>query len=443
MSAVATGTLGNPSEIDVGYSGVVSGTGNLTIIGGSGTNSATAPYIIELGGQSTYVGATTVNNAVVSGGSILPATTVLNLINNGWFNFSGSAATQTIAGLSGDATGRLSITNAFSADSLTIDSAAGQTCTFAGVIGAEILLNKTNGSNAELSLAISGSGTQVLSGPNTYSGGTTVSGGTLQLGNVSALGSGGLTADAGVVDLAGFRPTVTTLNGAAGTITSSVSGGSLTVTAGGDFSGVLQNGQGTLALQVSGGALVLGGSNTYSGGTTLSGGTLQLGNAAALGSGALAANAGIVDLNGFGASVTTLTGSAGTITSTSSSGGSLTVIAGGAFSGTIEDDVDLGGGPVSLIVAGGELTLSSTNDYSGGTLVTSSGTLILADNEALAGGSSLIVGDASLFAPAIPNLAASGITPASVPEPTTLVLFTAVICGAAVYQRLCLRRKKR
>ena len=41
----------------------------------------------------------------------------------------------------------------------------------------------------------------MLGGNNTYTGGTTVSGGTLQLGNPLALGTGGLTANAGLVDL--------------------------------------------------------------------------------------------------------------------------------------------------------------------------------------------------------------------------------------------------
>ena len=66
-----------------------------------------------------------------------------------------------------------------------------------------------------------GNGLLALAGSNAYSGGTTVSGGTLQLGNASALGTGGLTANNGTVDLASFSPTVSSLSGAAGTITNS------------------------------------------------------------------------------------------------------------------------------------------------------------------------------------------------------------------------------
>ena len=58
-----------------------------------------------------------------------------------------------------------------------------------------------------------------LSASNTYTGGTWVSGGTLQLANAAALGTGGLTANAGVVDLNGFSTTVSGLSGLAGTIT--------------------------------------------------------------------------------------------------------------------------------------------------------------------------------------------------------------------------------
>ena len=79
------------------------------------------------------------------------------------------------------------------------------------------------GSTTTLNFA--GAGTTVLSGNNTYTGGTFVEGsGTLQVGNNSAFGRGGLTADNGTVDLNGLNPSVTTLNGSAGTITSSALG---------------------------------------------------------------------------------------------------------------------------------------------------------------------------------------------------------------------------
>jgi fibronectin-binding autotransporter adhesin len=154
--------------------------------------------------------------------------------------------------------------------------------------GALAVANVISGSGNVVS---AGSGLVMLSGPNGYTGGTTVSGGTLQLGSAAALGTGGLTANAGVVDLAGNSPTVATLNGLAGTITSSVSGGSLTVTSGGAFSGTIEDdpnllpGTAPVGLILTGGALVLSGTNTYSGGTLVSGGTLLLDNNEALADG--------------------------------------------------------------------------------------------------------------------------------------------------------------
>ena len=132
-----------------------SGQGNLTISGGTAVNSGTAPHLLELGGQA-YAGTTTINNAVVaflSGGTntsnILPATTILNLVNNGWFIIDGGTSSQTVAGLTGDTSGRVGTTNGAAATNLTIATSAGQTYTFSGVIGALSLLNK-NGNNADI-----------------------------------------------------------------------------------------------------------------------------------------------------------------------------------------------------------------------------------------------------------------------------------------------------
>ncbi len=125
-----------------------------------------------------------------------------------------------------------------------------------------------------------GPGMITLQGGNSYSGGTTVSGGTLQLGNMSALGTGGLTANAGVVDLAGNSPTIAGLSGVAGTITNSATNAQLlTIAQSGSstFSGAIQNGVGGVNLTVSGGTQVLAGVNSsYTGPTTVSGGVLAV-----------------------------------------------------------------------------------------------------------------------------------------------------------------------
>ena len=296
---------------------------------------------------------------------------------------------------------------------------------------------KHSGTGTDGGLSMIGPGMLTLTGSNTYNGGTFVTAGTLQLGSNNALGTGGLTANNGTVDLAGWTPSVTTLNGLAGTITSSLSGASLTVSNGGTFAGTIQDGNqfGTdlpVALNVSGGLLKLSGTNTYSGGTLVTGGTLHVGSINALGTGGLAVNNATVDLAGFSPSITTLNGTAGTITSSVSSG-SLSVNNGGAFSGTIED----GGlnAPVTLILNGGELSLSGTDTYSGGTLVTS-GTLALENPQALAGGSSLTVGNASQLGGLFQEPLSRSPALAVVPEPGTFALLIAgLVVGLGAWQR--------
>ena len=107
----------------------------------------------------------------------LPTTTVLNLINNGAWNIDSAASNLTVAGLTGDATGRFGTTNQTTAGTNLTISGSG-TYTFPGVIGAITVAGKT-GSNAILSLTMNGTGTQILSGVNTYTGATTVNRGTL------------------------------------------------------------------------------------------------------------------------------------------------------------------------------------------------------------------------------------------------------------------------
>ena len=98
-------------------------------------------------------------------------------------------------------------------------------------------------------------------------------------------------------------------------------------------------------------------------------------------------------------------------------------------------------GTRSLTLAGpGTLTLSGTNNFTGGAIV-SDGTLILNNNEALADGTSLTVGDASAFAPVVPAAtiaAGSGLSApaiAAVPEPGTLAMLAAGAVMLAIYRK--------
>jgi len=139
-----------------------------------------------------------------------------------------------------------------------------------------------------------GSGTTVFTLSNTYAGPTTVSGGTLQLGASDVIpdgaGNGNVSVD-GALDLNTFPETINGLNGMG--VVDSVAGGTPTLTLGandqaGNFSGVIQNSAGSLALTKMGsGTQTLSGSNTFNGGITLEGGIINANSTAALGQGSL------------------------------------------------------------------------------------------------------------------------------------------------------------
>ncbi len=135
----SSGTFGT-NEFSVQYQqAVISGSGGNLFIADWRARwiTGSSPYLLELGGSAnSYIGMTTVSNAIVlpesgsNGGTgpnnILPTTTVLNLVNNGWFNLSNGTASETWAGLTGDTTGIVSTTNGTSKSIVNIDPAAGQ-----------------------------------------------------------------------------------------------------------------------------------------------------------------------------------------------------------------------------------------------------------------------------------------------------------------------------
>jgi len=124
----------------------------------------------------------------------------------------------------------------------------------------------------------------------------------------------------------------------AGTISKSNTGSAtLTVGSVADtiFSGVVQNGSGTVGLTKAGsGALTLSGANTYTGGTNLTGGTLNINNASAIGTGPLTISNGSIIDNTSGAPVTLTANNAQNWNADFSFGGS--------------NDLNLGTGAVTL-----------------------------------------------------------------------------------------------
>ncbi|MCL9275678.1 autotransporter outer membrane beta-barrel domain-containing protein [Salmonella enterica subsp. enterica serovar Enteritidis] len=232
--------------------------------------------------------------------------------------------------------------------------------------------------------AISGSGqvvksgdeTLTLSGTNTYSGGTLISGGTLVASNVEALGTGDVTDNA-----------------------------TLEMNTGGDF---INNIGGTGRVEKSGDdALTLSGSNTYTGGTTINDGTLIATSVDALGSGDVTNNA-VLELNTGGDFINNIGGTGRveksgdeTLTLSGSNtytGGTLVATNVEALgTGDVTDnavlELNTGGDFINNIGGTGRveksgddtLTLSGSNSYTGGTLI-SGGTLVATNVDALGSG---------------------------------------------------------
>ncbi|HBX1192392.1 TPA: autotransporter outer membrane beta-barrel domain-containing protein [Salmonella enterica] len=228
----------------------------------------------------------------------------------------------------------------------------------------------------------SGDDTLTLSGTNSYTGGTTISGGTLVATNVEALGTGDVTNNATLELNTG------------GDFTNNISGSGQVVKFGDD-------------------ALTLSGSNTYRGGTTISGGTLVANDVNALGTGDVTDNA-VLELNTGGDFDNAISGSGQVVKSgddTLTLSGSNTYTGGTLISsgtlvandvnalgtGDVTDNATLElntGGDFTNNIGGtgrveksgdGTLTLSGSNTYTGGTLI-SDGTLVASNVEALGSG---------------------------------------------------------
>ena len=366
-----------------------------SVIGGAGVLNKNGTGTLTLSGANTY-----------SGGSILNSGTVI-ISSNG--NLGAAATAVTINAATLDVAGTFASTRNFTLGSATSTIQVDPTFTFtdSGIFSGPGSLNKT------------GTGTLVLGGVNTYTGATNINAGTLRNGiaNVIPDASAVTIASGATYDLNSFSETIGSLAGA-GTVTSGVAG-ALTLTAGGDntstlFSGVLQNGSGTVAFTKSGtGTLTLSGANTYSGLTTVSGGILLIQNSAALGttaggttvsSGAtlelqsnIAVAAEPLTLNGVGVSsfgaLRNLSGNnsfAGAITLASAStiyadAGTLTLsggIANGGFTttfggaGNIIQSNPVTGAGALVKNDSGTLTLGGANTYSGGSTLNGGTTII-------------------------------------------------------------------
>lgn len=208
------------------FSGIISGTGGVTVMAGTQT----------LGGQNSYGGTTTISGgtlALAGSGTLLSTGRV---VNNAILDISAiSGGGISIGSLSG--AGKVNL----GAKDLNLTGAAD---TFSGTI---------LGSGG---LTVSG-GTQILSGNNSYTGGTVIAAGALQVGRGS--GSGSITGDVVNNGTLAFSRSDTLV-----------------------FAGMV-SGTGKLS-QIGDGTTVLTGANSYSGGTVISQGVLQIGNGGTSGS---------------------------------------------------------------------------------------------------------------------------------------------------------------
>jgi len=152
------------------------------------------------------------------------------------------------------------------------------------------VISGSYGIAAAASLTKLGAGQVLLGTVNTYPGNTVISAGTLTLGAAGAIPSGSAAGSVivnGLLDVAGFSPTLNNLSGT-GTVDNVSAGGSpvLVVNSAGSstFGGVMQNTTGSLGLTVTGsGTLTLTGTNTYTGPTVINGGTLTVNGSIAAG----------------------------------------------------------------------------------------------------------------------------------------------------------------
>ena len=406
MSGLGTFTA-NVNEIDLGVNSNLGGTGGTANVSLAGSNTiiAQSMYVAKgpnnLGNMTVTVALGLSNTLDV--GNLYVAVGKANLINE--MSFNGQPGTLTIRGSSGGSTraevteGLYNVSNTGQSPMGVIDLTGGTANLFIDTLtlgeGSAAIVGKPaqgtlifNAGTVNVNTMMLGQTTPTdTSGGGSVSGVFTMGGGTLTVNNALILGSkGGSISPSGAFNLNGGVALIdSNITSAGGTGTWNFNGGTL-------MTGISSSTflQGITAANVEDGGAVI---DTDGNNVTINQALLQAGSG------------GLTKLDS----------------------GILTLTANNTYTGL-------------TAVSGGELVLDGTDIDTSGALATSSGTLILANPEAIAAGSSLEVGNPAavglpLIAGAVAPLAASG-TVSPVPEPSALALLcVAGIAAAAAWRR--------
>ncbi len=369
--------------------------GTISESGGSYAITKTGSGTLNLTGANSYSGGTTINagtleasndSALGTGGLTIDASGTLEVNTTG----------LTVSDLSGAGAINLLANTAFAITNTGTD-------TFSGT------LEGNPAASSPFNLPIFGEvggGTLKMTGTTTLYGQIAALNGTIEFDSASSLSNNTfllVTAGSNIVvngvDLATaglgtFGP------GSDGNVI--LNGGSLTVelptgvsSASDSFAGNI-SGSGGFGINGAGATQTLSGTDTYLGATIITSGKLVAGSTTALSRNSAFTVNGTLDLGGFSNDIASLTGT-GTITNSGGSGQNATLVidpstyVSTTFGGVIQDGANA---TTALDVAGGQLTLTGSNTYSGGTSITNGGELsVSSDNNLGLGGVKLSGGE--------------------------------------------------
>jgi autotransporter-associated beta strand protein len=384
LNLIAGSTITGAGSLSSGSAAYSLSSGAISAaLAGSGGLTKTGSGTLTLTGANSYTGGTNIN-----GGTLAVA-----------FGALGGGDVHMAQGTSIKFTGGSFITgNNFFINGDPVFNVASGTQTVSGVIADDTVAVPAVPGVVEKT----GAGELLLTGANTYSGGTVISAGTLTVGVgstldtnfalvSSAIGLGTLTLDGGTLATNAFYTVYNDIlvNSTGGTIDSGANFfqvyGDITNGAGGP---------GTLTIAGSaGGAVILGGTNSYSGATVVNAGaTLQPGSPDALSVNSAYTVTGTLNLREFGGGTSTIKSMSGTGTVKNDLAGNsvLHIATASGQSATFDGQITDGGGGnphigIAIEGLGTQVFTNASNNYSGGTFLTG-GTLQITDVGALGRG---------------------------------------------------------